>query len=126
MGLDEWVLRTLFALLIINLFVGGLYVFIRGYFTQYMLKRFWLHKTATMERGKGLHASVSWRYRGEEIHAVEPYLFTLRNKERIYVYVSPYGYDFKLDAWNTNGKGMMLGGIILQASSLFLFFLLIA
>lgn len=123
MELGEWVLRTIFALVLVNLFIGGLYLILRGYFTHYTLTRFWVLRRATLNRSKKFRANVNWVYKGEDVYAVVPHLFTFQKKQDVNIFMSPHGYQFKFNTWSYNGKAMILGGSILLVSSLTMFIL---
>lgn len=121
MEMQEWVIRTLIALLVVNVFVFGLYTFLRGYFMQYVLRRFWIKKPGLLTRARNFRSSVEWRHRGEIINAIDPSLFTIRKKQKISIFVSPDGYDFRVNTWTKNGFSLLGAGVLLMASAVIVF-----
>lgn len=118
MGLDEWVIRTLGMLGIINVFLAGSYFTFRGYVTKNMLTKYWRKTPASLElNGSRFRATLRWTHLGEEISAVDPNIFSFKKKDSTYIFVSPTGFEYKVDSFTTNGKGMILLGYLLIASS---------
>lgn len=124
MELEQWVLRTIYALVTANIFLAGLYFILRGYFQYYLLTRLWNKRIGILTRNSRFRATVEWRKKGELYTSLHPNLFALRKSEKISIFVAPRGYRIKLNMWFDNGKGIMLGGILLLALSLFLLILL--
>ncbi len=128
----ELLVRGILALLVVNLFISGIYCSLRGYFINYALKSSCIRKKAILSRVKkskkcffNFSAEVTWNFRGESISGLQSNLFTIRNKENIIIYLFPSGYQYKLDTWSQNGKGLIGLGVILCLIALFLFVVLI-
>lgn len=125
MPIEEWLIRIAGAFLLINIFSLGLYTILRGYYKLKSLNR--LHKVngKVAKIGKHFRASVIWYWRGQEVHAIQPSLFALSKKETIPIYLYDNGMNFHLNIWTHNGKGLMLAGLLLCASALYLGIILI-
>lgn len=123
--IEEWVIRTLLGMLVANIFIAGLYLTLRGHLIRQFLNRFRNKTAATMERMGRFSAIIKWYKNGESIHSIEPNLFTIVRKENIYIYTAPQSYEFTLDMWPYNGKGLIAAGILLLALSLAGFFWLL-
>lgn len=115
--LEEWITRTLLGMIVCNMFLGGIYLILRGYVTNYGLRKYKVRTPATLERTGGFSGIIKWNRFGESVHAVEPRLFTLHRKN-IYIYTSPQSYSFILDSWAYNGLGMLTSGIGLLVLSM--------
>lgn len=78
-----------------------------------------------MERMGRFSAVIKWHKQGESVHSVEPGLFTIVSRENISIYTAPQSYEFTVDMWPYNGKGLIAGGIALLLASFAGFFWLL-
>lgn len=125
MPIEEWLFRIGGAIILINLFSLGVYLTMRGFYKHKALSRHHRINGRVARVHKFFKASVIWHWRGQEVHAIEPSLFALSRKEVIPLFVYDNGMNFHLNIWTHNGKGLMLGGVLLCASALFLTIVLI-
>lgn len=125
MEITNWIIRTLIGLVIVNLFVGGLYSFLKGYMTMRIFRMYWYRSRGLIVRQQkgNLRASVKWERLGEEFYSTMPRVWSIKKKEVINIFIKDYRIE--LNTWTRNGKGLMMLGVILISLSLFGFFALL-
>lgn len=130
MELSHWVIRTLFGLLLVNLFIGGLYAFLRGYMTKKIYKKYWHHSLGHVKRysvktKNKMSTYLEWQYMGQ-IYSTGSTQFYMLGKQKsrpMKIYVK--GHRAKMNTWAYNGIGLMILGVTLLSSALLGIFLLL-
>lgn len=124
MELSHWVIRTLFGLLLANLFIGGLYAFLRGYMTRMIYKKYWYESTGTINKytlpARNRFATyLVWDYLGQSYSTGSTQFYLLGKKESRPVKIYVRDYRASINTWAYNGIGLMILGIILLSTALF-------
>lgn len=122
---EEIIIRTVSALLILNVLSLGVYLILRGYYKHKSFGKMRKITGSVIQVNKFLKATIAWYWRGQEVIATDPALFALRKRERIPLYISEDGTRFHLNIWTHNGIGLIIGGSLLAISALFLVLILI-
>lgn len=123
MELSNWVIRALLGLIFANLFIGGLYAFLRGYMTKNVYGKYWYDamghvKRYSIESTHPLSTYLEWEYMGQVYSSGNTQFYILGKKKsqptRIYV----KGHQARINTWAYNGIGLMILGVILLSSAL--------
>lgn len=123
--IEELVVRSVSALLILNVFSLGLYLIVRGYYKYKSFNRMRKVTGHVVKIHRWFRASVAWYWRGQEFMATDPALFAIRRRERVPLFISEDGVRFHLNIWTHNGIGLTIAGSILCLSALFLVFVFV-